>query len=86
MNVSTTSALAVLSADQLRELIAEAVTEAQRPTESPWRTAEQLADYLGVSVATVNRRVREGLPFVRLHEGGRRMFYTPDVDAWLRRQ
>jgi excisionase family DNA binding protein len=80
------TAVAVMSEEQLRGIIAEAVARAQRPPASPWKTAEQLAEYLGVSVATGNRRVREGLPFVRLHEGGRRMFFTPDVDAWLRRQ
>jgi excisionase family DNA binding protein len=78
--------VALLSEHQLRELIADAVERAQAPPGTPWRTAEQLAEYLGVSVATINRRVREGLPFARLHKGGRRMFYTPDVDAWLRRQ
>jgi len=70
------------------EQIVDAVTArvlAELPesrTESRWLTgAKAAADYLGCSPKRVYARLHE-IPHVR--DGGRLMFSTADLDAWLR--
>lgn len=48
----------------------------------PLMTKAQVAEYLGKSTATIDRLMREGLPF-RKYDGGFPEFYRPDIDAWL---
>lgn len=45
-------------------------------------TKKEVADYLRVSVATVDRKMKDGLPFVKVSEDSPR-FYRRQVDNWL---
>lgn len=45
-------------------------------------TKRELADYLRVSVATIDRKMKEGLPFVKVSEESPR-FYRSQIDGWL---
>ena len=65
---------------ELRTLIAEAVKDAVRVP--PLLTKAQVADYLGKSVPTIDRYMREGLPYRKI-DGGHPEFYKPDIDRWL---
>jgi excisionase family DNA binding protein len=51
-------------------------------TPSEWMTRSQLAAYLGVSLPTVNRHMKEGMPYSRLGEQPR--FHKSDIDRWLK--
>lgn len=71
-----------LTADELRALIRDAVADAlgaQRPARL--LTPRELAAELGVSVDTIERRAREGLPHVLV--GTRRRFDAGACRAWL---
>jgi predicted DNA-binding transcriptional regulator AlpA len=48
----------------------------------PLMNKAQVAEYLGKSTATIDRYMREGMPFRKIH-GGYPEFYRPDIDAWL---
>lgn len=45
-------------------------------------TKKELAEYLRVSVATIDRKMRDGLPFVKVSEESPR-FYRSQIDRWL---
>jgi hypothetical protein len=54
---------------------------------SPWRDANGIAAHIGYDEKTIHRltgpHVRDGIPYHRLTPGGHKMFYVPEVDAWL---
>ena len=64
------------------DALGEALLAAQRPPPSPWMCRKEAADYLGISLPTLDRyRRREGLPFhVR---GGRAFFHRRQLDAFI---
>ena len=76
--------LILTSQQELKALIAEAVNDAVRlhPRTPPLLTKAQVADYLGKSVPTIDRYMREGMPFRKV-DGGHPEFYKPDIDRWL---
>jgi hypothetical protein len=85
--VTTTPPLAVLTAEQLRELIATALREAmieQRPAEVPRGLLDRrgLAAALGVGVDTVDRLRREGCPELTVGDAPR--FELAAVLEWIR--
>lgn len=47
-----------------------------------WRTKQQIADHLGVSVATIDRYRQQGMPFSKRSRGVVR-FDQHAVDAWF---
>jgi excisionase family DNA binding protein len=77
--------LIILKPSEFREIIADAVSEgvkrASRPI-PPLLTKAQVADYLGKSVPTIDRYMREGLPFRKV-DGGHPEFYKTEIDRWL---
>lgn len=77
----TTQAIVVLTPEELRKLISEAVTEALAVKKNqPKRLVKktELATALSCSAATINRMMDEGLPYVRAGSDCRY-----DVDACL---
>ena len=64
------------------DVLGEALLAAQRPPSSPWMCRKEAADYLGISLPTLDRyRRKEGLPFhVR---GGRAFFHRHQLDAFI---
>jgi len=64
------------------DVLGEALLAAQRPPSSPWMCRKEAADYLGISLPTLDRyRRTEGLPFhVR---GGRAFFHRRQLDAFI---
>lgn len=69
----------------LRELVEDsiqlALSRAAKPP-PPIMTKAQVADYLGKSISTVNRYMKEGLPFRKV-ENDYPEFYKKDIDRWL---
>lgn len=53
-------------------------------TREPMMSAQQLADYLNVTRATVYNLMKRGLPSVKV--GRARRFRLADVEAWLDQQ
>jgi len=68
--------------DVVADILGEALSAAQRPPPSPWMCRKEAADYLGISLPTLDRyRRKEGLPFhVR---GGRAFFHRRQLDAFI---
>jgi len=68
--------------DVVADILGEALSAAQRPPPSPWMCRKEAADYLGISLPTLDRyRRKEGLPFhVR---GGRAFFHRYQLDAFI---
>ena len=64
------------------DIMQEALAAAQRPASSPWMCRKEAAEYLGISLPTLDRyRREEGLPFhVR---GGRAFFHRRQLDAFI---
>lgn len=54
------------------------------PQLEPWVGRATVAQHLCVSVKTVDRLVRQGLPSVKC--GGLRRFRLSEVDAWVQGQ
>jgi excisionase family DNA binding protein len=78
------SAVVVVSPDELRALVREAVAEALAPrqnTGSELVTKGELARSLSCSTASIDRMVREGLPGVVV--GKTRRFDREAVRVWL---
>lgn len=75
-----------LTRDDIQKLIHETVrvtvSEFRRDKVPPILTKAQAADYLGKSVATINRYMREGLPF-RKDGTGYPEFYKSELDRWI---
>jgi excisionase family DNA binding protein len=63
--------------DELEALRAELVSPP-----SPYLDRQQTAQRLAISIATLDRLCRAGLPCVRV--GDSRRFLSSDVDAWIR--
>lgn len=53
-------------------------------TPTPLCTAAELADYLGVTRATIYNQLKLGMPSIKI--GRARRFRLADVDAWLEGQ
>lgn len=73
--------------DELREMIlsvVQGVLENRKVNSLPsgWLTKRKVAQYLGVSVATIDVWRKKGLPEHR--PNGEPMFYVPEVDEWMR--
>lgn len=47
-------------------------------------TCADVAAYLQVSMATVRRYVRSGMPVDRMGDSGRPRFRKSEIDAWLK--
>lgn len=78
----------VLTTEDVESLIQKTVDATLSKLEKlhrvpPLMTKAQVAEYLGKSTATIDRYMREGLPF-RKYDGGFPEFYRPDIDEWLR--
>jgi predicted DNA-binding transcriptional regulator AlpA len=71
--------------DELQKLIRDAVraTVSEFRHTPPILTKKQVADYLGKSVPTIDRYMREGLPFRKV-DGGYPEFYKESIDRWVR--
>jgi hypothetical protein len=68
----------------LREVVTEVLAEAQSPQVEGLIGLQELCRRLDCSPATVSRLVRvEGLPTLRLCEGGERRWSWPRVLEWL---
>ena len=70
--------------DDLEKLIRDTVrvTVSEFKHTPPILTKKQVAEYLGKSVPTIDRYMREGLPFRKI-DGGYPEFYKPQVDGWM---
>lgn len=64
---------------QIHPVATTAPTEHQAP--EPLLTAEQVADYLGVTRQTVYNLMKKGLPSIKV--GSARRFRRPAVDGYL---
>jgi len=54
-----------------------------REAEPLWRYGE-LGEYVGLSVGTLRRKVREGsIPYIRVKGGRSIRFRRSDIDVWL---
>lgn len=86
MSAPTGTALVVLTPEQLRELVTEAVSAAlaeHQPVGSPRLLDRQvLAEMLGCSLPTLDKLRSEGLPEVRVGDAPR--FEREAVLEWLR--
>lgn len=53
--------------------------------EGGYLTKTEAAEYMRISIAALERLMRQGLPHMKLAEGrrGRVLFRRADVDAWL---
>lgn len=86
-NLASSIALAVLNDPKVRGILvgffAEAIARSMpQPQSAPGlRRTPEMAEELGVSVATFNRTVLEGMPFVVV--GKTRRFDPEAVRAWL---
>lgn len=77
--------LVLVRLDELLEAIRDAVTEAQGGAKSPRLLDKQcLAERLGVSISTVDKMRRAGLPC--LYAGDSPRFVFEDVVAWMTEQ
>lgn len=70
--------------DELEKLIRDTVraTVSEFKRTPPILTKKQVAEYLGKSVPTIDRYMREGLPFRKI-DGGYPEFYKSLVDEWI---
>lgn len=86
MSAQAPSALALLTPEQIRALVSEAVATAlaeRQPVASPCLLARQaLAEMLGCSLPTVDKLRAEGLPELRVGDAPR--FEREAVLGWLR--
>lgn len=74
---------AVIETTELEALIRRTVADAlQRDRVPPILTKAQVAEYLGKSIATINRYMREDMPF-RKDGNGYPEFYKADIDRWI---
>ncbi len=75
-----------ISTDDLEQLIDRTVSAAVSKVKpihfSSHMTKQQVADYLGKPVSTINRWMLDGMPYKK--EGNERPeFYKPQIDRWL---
>ena len=77
--------LLYISTEQFKSLIRDAVraTVSEIQSHPPLMTKAQVASYLGKSVPTIDRYMREGMPF-RKEGKGHPEFLKSDIDRWLR--
>lgn len=79
--------IVTLTKDDLERLIQKTVrvtvSEFTNNRIPPLMDKAQVADYLGKTPATINRYMREGMPFRKI-DGGYPEFYKVDIDRWLR--
>lgn len=70
-----------LSPTDFQTLLSEVRKAMAKPIERPLRKAEA-AEFLGVSLTSLDRLMRKGLPFHRL--AGRPVFYASEINAWIK--
>lgn len=79
--------IVTLTKHDLEQLIAQTVratvTELKPNHVPPILSKAQVAEYLGKTTATIDRYMREGIPFRKI-DGGHPEFYKSDIDNWLR--
>lgn len=80
-------AIEVLTQDDIETLIQRTVDVTLSKFERLHRmpalmNKAQVADYLGKPVSTINRYMREGMPFRKV-DNGYPEFYKDDIDRWL---
>ena len=71
--------------DQLRELLRSVVREELGLQTPEWMTREQLSKDYGWSMATINRKMKKGLPFSG-GNGEHPRFSRKAIDQWLTEQ
>jgi excisionase family DNA binding protein len=80
------SELVIIPKEELQKLIYSIVTNALEEVENRKKTKDkmninQAAEYLGISVSTVNRKKDEGeIPFSKI--GGRVVYSKKELDKW----
>ena len=67
----------------IQQTVRVTVTEFTSNRIPPLMDKAQVAEYLGKTTATINRYMREGMPFRKI-DGGYPEFYKFDIDRWLR--
>jgi hypothetical protein len=83
-------AVALLTAEQLRELVRDAVAAALERREPAAVGPERLmlradvAEHFGCSVRTIDSWLRDGAPCTRLGLHGSPRFKASELEAWLR--
>ena len=70
----------LLAPTDFERLLAELKKHVAKPVEKPLRKAEA-AEFLGVSLTSLDRLMRKGLPFHRL--AGRPVFYASEINSWI---
>lgn len=69
--------------DALAELLADKILERKTPQQTKWMTAEETAEYLGLSTKGIyNRASANKIPFHRID--GRMRFDRDELDRWVR--
>lgn len=66
----------------IQKTVRDTVSEFTRNRVPPILNKAQVADYLGKTTATIDRYMREGMPF-RKFDGGYPEFYKLDIDRWI---
>jgi predicted DNA-binding transcriptional regulator AlpA len=85
LNEAATLLARMIAAETASIVLAELRSETQRaPAKGPLLSKQQLAQALGVSVATIDREVTRGLPCVVV--GASRRFDESAARAWLETQ
>jgi predicted DNA-binding transcriptional regulator AlpA len=78
--------IVTLTKQEVRELIEEAAREVmkqiQKQRTSPLMNKAQVAEYLDKSTATIDRYMREGMPYRKI-DGGYPEFYKSEIDRWV---
>ena len=69
-----------LSPTDFQTLLSEVRKAMAKPIERPLRKVEA-AEFLGVSLTSLDRLMRKGLPFHRL--AGRPVFYASEINSWI---
>lgn len=69
-----------LNPTDFQTLLSEVRKAMAKPIERPLRKVEA-AEFLGVSLTSLDRLMRKGLPFHRL--AGRPVFYASEINSWI---
>lgn len=72
-----------LSRSDLDGMIRDAIDSVAKRPVSYVMTKKQLAVYLDQPISTINRWMKQGLPFYKVDETSYPEFYKPQVDKWL---
>lgn len=81
--------VAILTPSQIKQIVAQAVDIAVskiQPVHFPsLMTKKQVAKYLDKSTATIDRYMREGMPFTK-YGNDHPEFYKSEIDKWVERR